>query len=87
MPHLSVLEPFIIEEPSDFAGLSASCSKFIDAWLDAGGEPTDDEIVSFYGLWSQSLDDRGKDETGFYQWAYPLFIEYRDEVRRQLECA
>lgn len=65
MSSLAILRTYITEEPSNFAALEASCGKFIEAWLAEGGEPTDDEVVSFYGLWSQSLDSRGKDESGF----------------------
>lgn len=85
MPSLSTLKPLLDEEPRDFTALEVSCGKFIDAWLADGGEPTDDEVVGFYGLWSQSLDARGRDESDFYQWAYPFFLRYRDEVRSLLE--
>jgi hypothetical protein len=85
MPTLSTLKPFIAEEPTDFAALEVSCGKFIDAWLAAGGEPTDDEVIGFYSLWSQSLDARGKDEVGFFGWAYPSFVKYRDKVRNRID--
>ena len=67
--------------------MEVSCGKFIDAWLADGGEPTDSEVVGFYSLWSQSLDARGRDEGDYYQWAYPFFVRYRDEVRSLLERA
>jgi hypothetical protein len=86
MPSLSILRPFITKEPPDFATLEASCGNIIDAWLAAGGEPSDDEVIGYYGLWSQSLDARGGDEIGFYRWAYPLFLEHRDELRSRLEA-
>ena len=72
MPSPAILRPFIDDDPSDFATLTASCGNVIDAWLAEGGEPTDDEVCGFYSLWSQSLDARGRDESGFYRWAYPL---------------
>lgn len=86
MANYSVLAIFADEDPSDFAGLVASCGKFIDAWLAAGGEPTDDAVVGFYSLWSQSLDldgrkDAAKEEADFYLWAYPHFIRNRNEVQ------
>lgn len=84
MPTLNTLEPLVDEEPTDFAALEVSCGRFIDAWLADGGEPTDDEVVGFYSLWSQSLDARGGDEGDFYDWAYPFFVRYRDEVRALL---
>ncbi len=87
MPSLHTLKPLVDEEPTDFAALEVSCGKFIDAWLADGGEPTDDEVVGFYGLWSQSLDARGRDESDFFEWAYPLFVRCRDELRNLLERA
>ena len=87
MPSLFNLKPFIAEEPSDFAALEVSSGKLVDAWLAAGGEPTDDEVIRFYGLWSQSLDARGKDEAGFYSWAYPSYLKYRDEIRSRIDQA
>ena len=86
MVDISVLAPFVDEEPEGFSELVTSCGRFIDAWLAAGGEPTDDDVVGFYSLWSQSLDlDRVRDipavENDFYEWAYPSFIRFRDEVR------
>lgn len=47
MPSLAILQPYVSEEPSDFAALAVSCGKFIDAWLAKGGEPTDDEVIGF----------------------------------------
>jgi hypothetical protein len=85
MPSPDILRPFINDDPSDFATLAASCGNVIDVWLAEGGEPTDDEVISFYSLWSQSLDARGNDESGFYRWAYPLFLERRDEARARIE--
>lgn len=76
-----MLKPLMAEEPTSFAALEVLCGKVIDAWLAEGGDPTDDEVVGFYGLWSQSLDARARDESGFCDWAYPLFVRYRDEVR------
>jgi hypothetical protein len=87
VPSLSTFETLVGEETTDFAALQVSCGKFIDAWLADGGEPTDDEVVDFYGLWSQSLDARCRDESDFYQWAYPIFVGRRDEVRILLERA
>jgi len=86
MADISVLAPFVDEEPAGFSGLVTSCGHFIDAWLAAGGEPTDDHVVGFYSLWSQSLDlhrarDAQAEENDFYEWAYPSFIRLRDEVR------
>lgn len=86
MANYSVLATFVDEDPSDFPGLVASLGKFIDAWLTAGGEPTDDAVLGFYGLWSQSLDLDGrknaaKEEADFYAWAYAHFIRYRNEVK------
>lgn len=85
MPTLNALQPLVDEEPTNFVALEVSCAKFVDAWLAGGGEPTDDEVVGFYGLWSQLLDVRGRDEGDFYDWAYPLFVRYRNEVRALLE--
>ncbi|ATY32617.1 hypothetical protein [Sphingomonas psychrotolerans] len=87
MPTLTTLKPLVDEEPTNFTALEVSCGKFIDAWLADGGEPTDDEVVGFYSLWSQSLDARGRDEDDFYDWAYPFFVRYRDEVRAYLDRA
>jgi len=81
VPDVSVLAPFVDEDPQDFSELEDSCGKFIDAWLDAGGEPTDDAIIDVYGIWAQSLDARGRDEADFFAWGQPLFIRFRDEVR------
>jgi hypothetical protein len=86
MVDISVLVPFVDEEPEGFSELVTSCGRFIDAWLAAGGEPTDDPVVGFYSLWAQSLDlsrERHAQaaENDFYEWAYPSFIRYRDEVR------
>ncbi|MEO6358942.1 MAG: hypothetical protein ABIO43_00020, partial [Sphingomicrobium sp.] len=85
MPSPDTLRPFINDDPSDFATLAGSCGNVIDAWLAEGGEPTDDEVIRFYSLWSQSLDARGSDESGFFRWAYPLFLESRDEARARIE--
>jgi hypothetical protein len=87
VPSLHTLQPFFDEEPTDFAALKVSCGKFIDAWLADGGEPTDDEVVGFYSLWSQSLDSHGRNGSDFYQWAYPFFVRYRDELRSRLARA
>ncbi len=91
MTDRSTLAPFAHEDPRDFSELVASCDKFIDAWLDAGGEPTDEPIIGFYSLWAQSLDlsppgDK-REEARFYDWAYPLFISDRNEVRELLRGA
>jgi hypothetical protein len=85
---ISALAPFADEDPRDFSELVASCGKFIDAWLDAGGEGTDEPVVGFYSLWAQSRDlsplgDEGE-ETRYYVWAYPQFIRDRDQVRQRL---
>ena len=85
MPSLLTLKPLIHEEPTDFAALAKSCGKFIDVWLADGGEPTDDEVVGFYSLWSQSLDAQGRDERDFFDWAYPFFVRYRDELMSNLK--
>jgi hypothetical protein len=87
MPSLAILQPYVSEEPNDFAALAVACGKFIDAWLAEGGEPTDDEVIGFYSLWSQSLDARGNDESAFYSWAYPLFVKSRDDLRSRIEQA
>ena len=81
VPTLNTLKPLVSEEPTNFAALEILCGKIVDAWLADGGEPTDDEVVGFYSLWIQSLDARGRDESDFYDWAYPFFVRYRDEVR------
>lgn len=85
MTDLSILKPYLAEDPQDFSELGVSCGKFIDTWLAAGGEPTDDAVVGFYSIWSQSLDVPGgegkaAEEADFYASAYPQFIRYRDEV-------
>ena len=85
MPSPAILRPLIDDDPSDFSTLAVSCGNVIDAWLAEGGEPTDDEVVGFYSLWSQSLDARGRDESGFYRWAYPLFLEECEEARVRIE--
>jgi hypothetical protein len=85
MPSAAILQPFVDDRPTDFEALAASCGNVIDAWLAGGGEPTDAEVIGFYGLWSQSLDARGKDEGGFYRWAYPLFLEHCDEARARIQ--
>ena len=84
MPSLAILQPHLGEDPRDFTELGASCGKLIDTWLAAGGEPTDDALIGFYSLWSQSLD-RGKDEEGFYRWAYPLFVKHLGALRTGIE--
>jgi hypothetical protein len=85
MPDVTVIAPFVDDDPREYAELMTSCGGFIDAWLAAGGEPTDDPVVGFYGIFSQSLDLKragdAAEEAEFYAWAYPLFIKYRDEVR------
>ena len=86
-PGISVLAPFVDEDPQGFSELEDSCGKFIDAWLDAGGEPTDDAIIGFYGIWAESLDARGKDEADFFDSYYPFFIRSRDVVRELLKGA
>lgn len=85
MPGPAVLRPFINDDPSDFAALAVSCGNVIDLWLAEGGEPTDDVVIGFYSLWSQSLDARGRDESGFYLWAYPLFLKECEEARVRIE--
>ena len=47
--------------------------------------PRSCSLIGFYSLWSQSLDARGRDESGFYRWAYPVFLEQRDEARDRIE--
>jgi hypothetical protein len=89
MPDISILAPIADEDPRNFSELGASCGKFIDTWLEAGGEPTDDEVVGFYSLWSQSLDvpkgsGEAEEQASFYEWAYPFFVQHRNEVRRLL---
>jgi hypothetical protein len=81
MTTLNTLKLLMVEEPTSFAALEILCGKVIDAWLADGGEPTSDEVVGFYSLWSQALDARGRDEGDFYGWAYPFIVRYRDEVR------
>lgn len=85
MPSLAILQPLLSENPRDFLALGASCGKFIDMWLAAGGEPTNDAVIGFYSLWSQSLDSRGKDEEGFYRWAHPLFLKHLGSLRTDIE--
>lgn len=87
MPDISVLAGLTDEDPRDFAALELSCMRFIDAWLDAGGESGDAAIAGFYSLWAQGLDDRGTDEAGFFGWARPRFIQYREQVRELLQAA
>lgn len=84
MPNISVLAPFVDEDPQDFSELEDSCGRFIDAWLHAGGEPTDEAIIGFYGIWAESLDARGRDEADFFNWYHPCFIRSRDDVRVSL---
>jgi len=85
---VSVLAPFVDDDPRGYAELLASCGALIDAWLAAGGEPTDGQVVGFYSIISQSLDltrpGDPADEAEFYSWAYPGFVRDRDEVRRLL---
>lgn len=85
MTDFSVLAPFVDDDPQGYAELLTSCGAVIDAWLDAGGEPTDDQVVGFYAIFSQSLDltpaGDAAEEAKFYSWAYPLFVRNRDEVR------
>jgi hypothetical protein len=92
MADVSILEPLTTDNPVNFSELEASCGRFIDTWLAAGGEPTDDAVVGFYGLWSQSLDvprnaNKAEEEAAFYDWAYPHFIRFRDEVASLLTRA
>ena len=89
MTDVSILGPLTAEDPRDYPELGASCGRFIDTWLAAGGEPTDDAVVGFYNIWSQSLDvPRGateaKEQAAFYEWAYPHFSKSRDEVAASL---
>ena len=85
IPDVSVLAPFVDEDPRAYAELLASCGALIDAWLDAGGEPTDDQVIGFYSIFSQSLDltrpGDPAEEAEFYSWAYPGFVRHRDKVR------
>ena len=85
MPSPTILQPFLDDRPTNFETLATSCGNVIDAWLAEGGEPTDDEVIGFYGLWSQSLDARGKDEVAFYRWAYPLLLEHFEEARARVQ--
>nr|WP_137676202.1 hypothetical protein [Parerythrobacter lutipelagi] len=90
MADYSVLAKFVDEDPSDFSGLVDCCGNFIDAWLAAGGEPSDEAIEGFYSIWSQSLDLEGreelaKQEADFYAWAFPYFIRDREEIREALK--
>ena len=91
MPDVTILAPFLAEDPRGYAELIAVCGRIIDAWLDAGGEPTDDQILGFYSIFSQSLDLKRPGDTveqaEFYAWAYPLFVADRDEVRALLGSA
>jgi len=88
---ISALAPFADEDPGDFSELVTSCGKFIDAWLDAGGEPTDEPVIGFYGLWAQSLDlsppGDEREQASFYAWAHPSFIRDRNKVRELLRGA
>ena len=84
--NLSVLEQWLGEDPQNFSELGVSCGNFIDTWLEAGGEPTDDAVIGFYGIWSESLDvpqgvGDAQERADFYAWAYPQYILYREEVR------
>jgi hypothetical protein len=85
IPDVSVLAPFVDDDPRGYAELLSSCGAFIDAWLDAGGGPTDDRVIGFYSIFSQSLDlarpGDPAEEAEFYSWAYPGFVRDRDEVR------
>ena len=85
MTDVLTFRPLIADDPRDFSELEASCGRFIDTWLAAGGEPTDDAVIGFYSIWSQSFDvPRGANEADekatFYEWAYPSFIRLRDDV-------
>ena len=91
MTDISVLAPLADEDPQGFSELVTSCGKFIDAWLDAGGEPGDDPIVGFYSLWAHSIDQKRpadeREQRSYYEWAYPLFIQDRNDVRVLLNGA
>ena len=87
--NVSILGPLTADDPQNYPELELSCGRFIDAWLAAGGEPTDEAVVGFYGIWSQSLDvprdaNKAEEEAAFYDWAYPHFIRFRDEVASSL---
>jgi hypothetical protein len=89
MTDVSILSALIADDPRAYAELGASCGSFIDTWLAAGGEPTDDAVLGFYSIWSQSLDVPGgatdaKEQAAFYEWAYPHFIRSRDGVAASL---
>ena len=78
-------------DPKDFSELTTLCGEYIDRWLAAGGEPTDETIAGFYSLWAQSLDlpkATGQalevEQAEYFGWAYPFFVRYRDEVRASL---
>ncbi|MGD9714761.1 MAG: hypothetical protein AB7V46_22275 [Thermomicrobiales bacterium] len=90
MADISALASFADEDPRDFSELVTSCGKIIDAWLDAGGEPTDEPVVGFYSLWAQSLDltqpaDAGE-EASYFAWAYPFFVRGRNELGELLRA-
>ncbi len=92
MPDPTVLAPFLDDDPVDFPGLVISTQRFIDAWLEAGGEPTDDLIIGFYGIESQVYDVKGgqqraPDELDFYRTFYQSFICCRDQVARELRAS
>ena len=87
MPDVAILEPLIADGlPRDSAEMNAFCGRFIDTWLAGGGEPTDDVVIGFYSIWSQSLDvardaNKTEEKAAFYNWAYPYFVRHRDELR------
>ena len=90
MPSPVTLASFVADEPTNFAELTTACRNIIDAWLAAGGEPTDDIVIGIYGIDSQVDEvgmcgrERAEDEADFYRVFYPAFIAERDAIRRLL---
>ena len=90
MPSPAALAEFLDADPKDFAELTALLHRIMDAWLDAGGESTDELVIGFYGIESQIADvpiegrDRQEDQADFYHFFYPAFIRDRDEIRKQI---
>jgi hypothetical protein len=87
------LAPFLNEDPKNFSELVSVCRNIVGAWVDAGGESTDDLVIGFLSIESQADDvgccgrDRAEDEADFYRVFYPAFISDRNEVRKLIEIS